>query len=79
MPCVSEVVNRSLKADCTDFNKCNSTPTSGTREEALTPNPNEWNQWGRQPTYNAIYIYIYTQFYRIKCGGGSERPPADNF
>ena len=24
-------------------NKCNSTPTRGTREEALTPNPNKWN------------------------------------
>ena len=24
-------------------NKCNSTLTNGTREEALTPNPNKWN------------------------------------
>ena len=24
-------------------NKCNSTLTSGTRGETLTPNPNEWN------------------------------------
>ena len=24
-------------------NKCNSTLASGTREEALTPNPNEWS------------------------------------
>ena len=24
-------------------NKCNSTPTSGIKEEALTPNPNECN------------------------------------
>ena len=24
-------------------NKCNSTLTCGTRNDALTPNPNEWN------------------------------------
>ena len=26
-----------------DPNKCNSALTSGTRGDALTPNPNEWN------------------------------------
>ena len=26
-----------------NLNKCNSTLTSGTRVETITPNPNEWN------------------------------------
>ena len=46
-------------------NKCNSTLTSGTREEALTLIPNECNSTltngtngGAAPTCNAIYIYM---------------------
>ena len=42
-----------------DPNKCNSTLTSGTREEALTPNPNEWNPTLLTSGTENIYPYPY--------------------
>ena len=35
-------------------NKCNSTLTSGTKGEMLTPDPNDWNYWGRSPHIDHI-------------------------
>ena len=61
MPCVAEVVNRSLKADCTDFNSYISSQMKlkhGTGDN----NSESVNLLLPEPMILHFFLYLYTSF-----------------